>query len=154
MALILESAQRCNMINYNISRLFLLALVFILLYASAAFGQSSSLNLSLPTAPGNYQSDSFRAGDLDCSNAIGSATNLEFGVTGIIGRGYTDPLAGYVDSRVGDVGIFARITIPLGQKPKERVDCNRLYELELRKKQLEVMRLEQELQQLRALQFQ
>lgn len=142
------------MINYNISRLFLLALFFILLYASLAFGQSSSLNLSLPTAPGSYQSDRFKAGDLDCSNAIGSATNLEFGVTGIIGRGYTDPLSGYVDSKVGDVGVFARIIIPLGQKPKSRIDCNELYLLELRKKQLEVMRLEQEIQQLRALQFQ
>ena len=142
------------MINYNISRLFLLALFFILLYASVAFGQSSSLNLSLPSAPGSYQSDRFKAGDLDCSNAIGSATNLEFGVTGIIGRGYTDPLNGYVDSRVGDVGVFARIIIPLGQKPKSRIDCNELYLLELRKKQLEVMRLEQEIQQLRALQFQ
>jgi hypothetical protein len=142
------------MINYNISKLFLLALFFILLYASVAFGQSSSLNLSLPTAPGSYQSDRFKAGDLDCSNAIGSATNLEFGVTGIIGRGYTDPLSGYVDSRVGDVGVFARIIIPLGQKPKSRIDCNELYLLELRKKQLEVMRLEQEIQQLRALQFQ
>jgi len=142
------------MINYNLSRLFLLALFFILLYASVAFGQSSSLNLSLPTSPGSYQSDRFKAGDLDCSNAIGSATNLEFGVTGIIGRGYTDPLSGYVDSRVGDVGVFARIIIPLGQKPKARIDCNELYLLELRKKQLEVMRLEQEIQQLRALQFQ
>jgi len=142
------------MINYNISKLFLLALFFILLYASVAFGQSSSLNLSLPSAPGSYQSDRFKAGDLDCSNAIGSATNLEFGVTGIIGRGYTDPLNGYVDSRVGDVGVFARIIIPLGQKPKARIDCNELYLLELRKKQLEVMRLEQEIQQLRALQFQ
>ena len=142
------------MINYNISRLFLLALFFILLYASVAFGQSSSLNLSLPTAPGSYQSDRFKAGDLDCSNAIGSATNLEFGVTGIIGRGYTDPLSGYVDSKVGDVGVFARIIIPLGQKAKSRIDCNELYLLELRKKQLEVMRLEQEIQQLRALQFQ
>ena len=142
------------MINYNISKLFLLALFFILLYASVAFGQSSSLNLSLPTSPGSYQSDRFKAGDLDCSNAIGSATNLEFGVTGIIGRGYTDPLSGYVDSRVGDVGVFARIIIPLGQKPKSRIDCNELYLLELRKKQLEVMRLEQEIQQLRALQFQ
>jgi len=142
------------MIRYNISRSILLALVFILLYASVAFGQSSSLNLSLPSAPGSYQSDRFKAGDLDCSNAIGSATNLEFGVTGIIGRGYTDPLDGYVDSRVGDVGVFARITIPLGQKPKARIDCNELYLLELRKKQLEVMRLEQEIQQLRALQFQ
>ena len=91
---------------------------------------------------------------MDCKNAIGSATNLEFGVTGIIGNGYTDPLEGFVDNRrVGDVGVFARIVIPLGQKPKARIDCSRLYELELRKKQLEVLRLEQELQQLRALQL-
>lgn len=112
----------------------------------SAYGQSSSLNLSLPSAPGNYQSDSFKAGDLDCSNAIGSATNLEFGVTGIIDNHYDY-------TRTGDVGVFARITIPLGQKPKSRIDCNRLYELELRKKQLEVARLEAELRRLQALQF-
>jgi len=141
--------------RYNFIKVILLSLVIILFWSSVSFGQSSSsLNLSIPTAPGSYQSDRFKAGDLDCTNAIGSATNLEFGVTGIIGRGYTDPLNGYVDSRVGDVGVFARIIIPLGKKPKSRVDCNRLYELELRKKQLEVMRLEQEIQQLRALQFQ
>ena len=142
------------MINYTSSRMLLIILIMLLAYSSVAFGQSSSLNLSLPSAPGSYQSDRFKAGDLDCSNAIGSATNLEFGVTGIIGRGYTDPLDGYVDSRVGDVGVFARITIPLGQKPKSRIDCNELYLLELRLKQLEVMRLEQEIRQLRQLQFQ
>ena len=142
------------MVQYTWTRLLLVTLIILLFYSSVAFAQSSSLNLSLPTAPGSYQSDRFKAGDLDCSNAIGSATNLEFGVTGIIGRGYTDPLSGYVDSRVGDVGVFARIIIPLGQKPKARIDCNELYQLELRKKQLEVMRLEQEIQQLRALQFQ
>ena len=142
------------MINYTSFRMFLIILIMLLLYSSVAFGQSSSLNLSLPSAPGSYQSDRFKAGDLDCSNAIGSATNLEFGVTGIIGRGYTDPLDGYVDSRVGDVGVFARITIPLGQKPKSRIDCNELCLLELRLKQLEVMRLEQEIRQLRQLQFQ
>ena len=120
-----------------------------------AHAQSSSLNLSIPTAPGSYQNDRFKAGDLDCQNAIGSATNLEFGVTGIIGNGYSDPIDGYVDSsRVGDVGVFARIVIPLGQKPKSRIDCNRLYELELRKKQLEVLRLEAELKRLQDLQFQ
>ena len=142
------------MINYTSFRMFLIILIMLLLYSSVAFGQSSSLNLSLPSAPGSYQSDRFKAGDLDCSNAIGSATNLEFGVTGIIGRGYTDPLDGYVDSRVGDVGVFARITIPLGQKPKSRIECKELYLLELRLKQLEVMRLEQEIRQLRQLQFQ
>ena len=82
------------MINYTSFRMFLIILIMLLLYSSVAFGQSSSLNLSLPSAPGSYQSDRFKAGDLDCSNAIGSATNLEFGVTGIIGRGYTDPLDG------------------------------------------------------------
>lgn len=142
------------MIQYTWGRLLLISLIMLLFLSTVAFAQSSSLNLSLPTAPGSYQSDRFKAGDLDCSNAIGSATNLEFGVTGIIGRGYTDPLSGYVDSRVGDVGVFARIIIPLGQKPKSRIDCNELYLLELRLKQLEVMRLEQEIQQLRALQFQ
>ena len=122
--------------------------------STSALAENSSLNLALPSAPSAYGQDSIRAGDIDCKNAIGSATNLEFGVTGIIGNGYTDPLQGFVDSnRVGDVGVFARIVIPLGLKPKSRIDCNRLYELELRKKQLEVMRLEQELQQLRALQL-
>jgi len=35
--------------------------------------------------------------------------------------------------------------------PKERINCNTLYKLELRKKRLEVMRLEQELADLRRL---
>ena len=89
------------MIQYTWSRLLLISLIMLLLLATVAFAQSSSLNLSLPTAPGSYQSDRFKAGDLDCSNAIGSATNLEFGVTGIIGRGYTDPLSGIVINNSG-----------------------------------------------------
>ena len=61
---------------------YFLVIVFMCM-TTTALADSSSLNLALPNAPGNYQSDKFRAGDLDCSNAIGSATNLEFGVTGI-----------------------------------------------------------------------
>lgn len=129
-------------------------LCFILM-ASSAYADSSSLNLALPSAPGNYQSDRFRSGELDCSNAIGSATQLEFGVTGIINKGKYDDLNNYINhgNNVGDVGVYARITIPLGQKPKARINCNDLYELELRRKRLEVMKLERELEQLRALQF-
>jgi hypothetical protein len=127
-------------------------LLFIVI-GSASYADSSSLNLQLPGVPGNYQSDRFRAGDLDCSNAIGSATNLEFGVTGIIDKDYDDPISGFNQDTKTDVGVYARITIPLGKKPKSRVDCNRLFELELRKKQLEVRKLEQELEQLRKLQF-
>ena len=107
--------------------------------------QSNSINLALPNSSQSYQSDKFRAGDLDCSNAIGSATNLEFGVTGLINDGNL--------SDEKDVGVFARITIPLGKTAKNRIDCNKLYELELQKKRLEVMKLEAELRELRSLQF-
>jgi len=129
-----------------------IVLLFIVI-GSASYADSSSLNLQLPGAPGNYQSDKFRAGDLDCSNAIGSATNLEFGVTGLINKDYNDPISGYNQDTRTDVGVYARITIPLGKKAKSRIDCNRLFELELRKKQLEVRKLEKELEQLRELQF-
>jgi len=123
-------------------------------FATTALADSSSLNLALPSAPGNYQSDRFRAGELDCSNAIGSATNLEFGVTGIIANGGYDSMNQYFnDRRAGDVGVYARITIPLGKRVKSRVDCNRLYELELQRKQLEVLKLQRELDELRALSF-
>lgn len=123
-------------------------IVMFMLLGSTAYADSTSLNLAIPGLPQNYQSDKFRAGDLDCSNAIGSATQLEFGVTGII-----DKNDAFNDRNTGDVGVYGRIIIPLGQKPKNRIDCNRLYELELKKKELEVMRLEQELQALRQLQF-
>lgn len=132
----------------------LLPLIF-LATGSAVFAESSSLNLALPSVPQNYQSDKFRAGELDCSNAIGSATNLEFGVTGLIRdddpyNNNRDPL---YNSNSTDVGVYARITVPLGQKARSRIDCNELYELELKKKRLEVLKLERELRQLRKLQF-
>ena len=130
----------------------ILTILFIMIGVSA-HADSSSLNLQLPASGGNYQSDKFRAGELDCTNAIGSATNLEFGVTGIIDKEYYDPQRDFTVGQQTDVGVFARITIPLGKRTKSRIDCNRLYELELRKKQLEVMKLEKELQQLKELTF-
>ena len=110
---------------------------------------SNSLSLSLPNSSLGYQSDKFRAGELDCSNAIGSATQLEFGVTGLI-QGGTISTNG---KKVGDIGVYSRIIIPLGKRAKSRIDCNRLYELELQKKELEVMKLKQEINQLRSLSF-
>lgn len=126
-------------------------LLFFIMCGTAAEAQNS-LNLQLPGAAQSYQSDSFRSGELDCSNAIGSATNLEFGVTGIIERDEY----GFNDTNLGsgrNVGVYARITIPLGKRAQDRINCNDLYELELQRKRLEVMRLEEELRQLRSLQF-
>jgi len=115
---------------------------------------SGSLSLAMPSAPQNYQSDRFRANNLDCSNAIGSSTNLEFGVMGLVNQGdYYDYLNNYINRPFRDVGVFARIVIPLGQKPKNRIDCNTLFELEMRYRELEILKLERELQQLQSLEF-
>jgi hypothetical protein len=130
-------------------RLVCFALFFSLLVP--AFAQNNSLNLALPGAAGSYQSDSFRADGLDCSMAIGSATNLEFGVIGVINRAPTTVTTD-LNLQQRDVGVYGRITIPIGA-PKTRLDCNELYQLELKKKRMEVQKLEREIQNLRALKF-
>jgi hypothetical protein len=128
-----------------------LLIVFMCMIGTNALAESSSLNLALPSSPSTYGQDSIRAGDLDCKNAIGGATQLEFGVTGIIDNhkspfGTNDPMM--PTSR--DVGVYARIVIPL-DGPKERINCNSLYQLELRKKRIEVLKLQEELNALRRL---
>lgn len=134
-------------------------LLCFLFLSGTVLAQTSSLNLAIPASPQNFQSDRIRAGDLECSHAIGSATNVEFGVVGLINK--NDPLSSpstiVVDPTptnqvVKDVGVYAKITIPIGA-PKERLNCNILYELELEKKRLEVMKLKQEIQNLKQLKF-
>lgn len=123
--------------------------LLLILIPSLAQAESSSLNLALPSAPSAYGQDAFRSGEMDCKNAIGGGTNLEFGVTGIIDN-YQSPFNGKQQGDK-DVGVYARITIPL-DAPKERVNCNTLYQLELKRKRLEIMKLEEELAKLRSLQ--
>lgn len=134
-------------------------LILLLLFSSNTFGQS--VNLSMPNTQQSYQSDRIRAGDLECSAAIGSSTNVEFGVVGILNQedpnyalATQDPNYMYDTSQfMRDVGVYARINVPIGA-PKQRLNCNTLYQLELQKKRLEVMKLEAELNNLRRLQLQ
>ena len=127
-------------------------LLVLLLCSSSVFAESSSLNLALPNMGTNYGSDSIRSGDLDCKNSIGGATNFELGVTSII-----DNAVGPFDSEdpmnptTKDIGLYARIVIPL-DAPKERINCNTLYQLELQRRRIEVQKLQQELDNLRRLQ--
>ena len=116
-----------------------------------AHAQVGSLNLSLPGSVGSYQSDSFRADGLDCSMAIGSSTNIELGVVGLINKS-SNTITTDINNQPKEVGVYARLTIPIGA-PRERLDCNELYQLELRKKRIEVQKLERELQNLRTLKF-
>ena len=145
------------------TRLLLLVTFFIVgCWSGAAWRQSSSLNLAIPQTSPNFQNDRIRAGDIECSMAIGSSTNVEFGVVGILNQddpvynlAQVDPGSAFRynnDRFIRDVGVYGRITIPIGA-PKERLNCNTLYQLELEKKRLEVMRLRQEIENLRALKF-
>jgi len=124
---------------------------FLLFFSGYAVAENSSLNLQLPSSSATYGQDSFRAGDLDCKNAIGGATNVEFGMTGIVDNatgpfGSEDPLR--PESK--DIGVYARIIIPL-DGPDERINCNTLYQLELRKKRIEILKLQEELEALKKL---
>ena len=126
-------------------------LILFLLYPSLAIAENSSLNLQLPNAGTSYGQDSFKSSDgMDCKNSIGGGTNLEFGMTGIIDN-YSSPFENSDIESTRDVGVYARITIPL-DAPKERINCNTLYQLELKRKRLEIQKLEEELATLRALQ--
>ena len=126
-------------------------IIILMLLTTVALADSSSLNLQLPSSTSTYGQDSIRTSEgLDCKNAIGGATNLEFGVTGIVDN-YEGPFgsSSSVES-TKDVGVYARIIIPL-DAPKERINCNSLYQLELRKKRLEVLRLQEEIESLKRL---
>ena len=139
-----------------------LLLVILCCMPSVVWGQSSSLNMSIPQSQQSFQNDGIRAGDTECSMAIGSSTNVEFGVVGILNQ--EDPLYRlsqedpYMAQRynndqfIRDVGVYGRIVIPIGA-PKKRLNCDALYQLELRKKRLEVEKLEAEIANLRRMQF-
>jgi len=114
---------------------------------------SNSLNLQLPSGGSSHGTDRIKAGDLDCTNSIGGATNFEFGLTGIVNNAVA-PLIGKKDPdnpQTKDLGIYARIIIPL-DAPRERINCNTLYQLELQRRRLEVEKLRQEIELLKALQ--
>jgi hypothetical protein len=126
--------------------------LLIIIGSAKAIADNSSLNMQLPSMGQSYGSDRVRAGDMECQSAIGGATNLELGVTGIVNNAVSpfeneDP----INPQTKDLGLYARIIIPL-DAPKERVNCNTLYQLELQRKRLEVQKLQQELDNLRKLQ--
>ena len=137
------------MIGIAMRKLFIATI--LVMTTTASMAQNSGINLALPSAPMPYGQDSIRTQEgLDCKNAIGGSTQLEFGVTGIIDN-YNSPFSSNSDPNSSkDVGVYARIVIPL-DGPKERINCNSLYELELRKKRIEVLKLQEELEALRRL---
>lgn len=126
--------------------------IVLMMFCNSSIAQNSSLNLSIPSAPGSYQSDRFRSGELDCSMAIGSGVNVEFGVVGVINSNSQTVTTSTAGPQARDVGVYGRMIIPIGM-PKGRVDCSILYNMELEKKRMEIQKLETELQNLKNMKF-
>ncbi|BDU41160.1 hypothetical protein [Vibrio nigripulchritudo] len=106
----------------------------------------SAESLSIPSAtiPSGYDRITTSDGTT-CESTIASDMYIQTGVMGIkSGRDYTNST--YADSNLeaeDNFGIYAQLVIPIGNKRK-RIDCNRLYELEIKhlKEQLLKLRLE------------
>ena len=124
-----------------------------MLSTQAVANSSTSLNLQLPSGGSPFGTDSIKAGDLDCSNSIGGATVFDVGLTGIVNNAVT-PIIGKEDPNnpeTKQLGVYARIVIPL-DAPRERINCNTLYQLELQRRRLEVEKLRQEIELLKSMQ--
>lgn len=124
-----------------------------MLSTQAVANTSTSLNLQLPSSGANFGTDSIKAGDLDCSNSVGGSLLFDMGLTGIVNNavapiiGKPDPL----NPETKQLGVYARIVIPL-DAPRQRIECSKLFNLELQARRLEVEKLREEIELLKSMQ--
>jgi hypothetical protein len=95
--------------------------------ALAFTGKAISQNLVLPNAQqSSALYDEFSANGVRCRQSLGTAMRFDAGTA------LTD---------TGEGVLYSRVIIPLGQKQK-RMDCSRIFELELRRQEAELRLLE------------
>ena len=124
--------------NYNWAYIFLF-IAFILCVILMNTVQADTTNATLSTSRGgttNY--DEIKVGDVSCRQAMISATQLEFGV----GQLYNNANGVEPENEDGQA-VFARITYQLGMP--DRIDCSRIYEMELERLRFQLYQLRQEL---------
>ena len=80
----------------------------LLLLSSQVIADNSSMSFSVPSISSVSGSDSIRAGDLDCKNAIGGSTNFEIGMTGVINNAVV-PIIG---KEGNDPVSYTHLTLP------------------------------------------
>lgn len=83
--------------------------------------ESSSAGIQIPSARSGFQSDEVNTSSgVRCRQAVGSPLSIDMGVV----------------ADQDDQGVYGRITIPIGA-PK-RLDCSRLYDLEVERLKAEI----------------
>lgn len=120
------------------------------LLAVASVPAAATDGVFLPPAPqGSGGEDSIETAEgTRCRQSINSSgTYLDVGVTGRTASALPRPPGGstfftYPQDRDREALAYVRMTIPLGKRP-ERIDCTRLYELEIARlrEQVELLRM-------------
>tara|TARA_R100000501_G_scaffold14680_1_gene26611 strand:- start:65512 stop:65823 length:312 start_codon:yes stop_codon:yes gene_type:complete len=99
----------------------------------------------LPQAPrGSGGDDTIQsATGTRCSQSMNAnGAYLDFGVVGRAGSSLPEENRAFIsDPRDEEAVAYARVTLPLGRQPK-RLDCSRLYELEIERLRRELDLLE------------
>ncbi|MEZ5654830.1 MAG: hypothetical protein R3E04_02900 [Sphingobium sp.] len=114
---------------------------------AAAPGFAGTTGVYLPPAPsGSGGEDSIEtSGGTRCRQSMNSnGSYLDVGVAGSAASSLPQDANRYSfnDGRDREATVYARVSIPLGKRP-ERIDCSRVYELELEKlrREVELLRL-------------
>lgn len=97
---------------------------------------ASAANIPSVRTPSGYDRVQTSEG-LRCESSIASDTYIQTGIYSV--NGSED------NEAVKDTGIFAQVVIPL-TGARKRLDCSRLYELELKGRELEIQRLQKQIE--------
>lgn len=121
-----------------------LSTLVLLSFATAASGQG----LLLPPSTPSYGQDEFQSSDgTSCRTSMDGSKRVEAGAFGT-GAEYRDgrgiPVTTFNREPSSNVGAYVRFSIAL-DAPRSRMDCRKLYELELEKKRLELDMVKQSL---------
>lgn len=110
------------------------------LWTEPASARSSSTNIDLPSSPqGSYNYDEVKTSSgVSCRQASGSSLIGEMGVV----NSTQDETSGFTSDDSSNTAIYGRLTYAFGA-PK-RLDCNKLYEIELQTLRLELEMLRAE----------
>lgn len=123
------------------ARSLLLAVAAELLVCSAAVAQPGIYLPPAPMGPGGEDTIETASGTR-CRQSINSNSGyVDVGVAGSAGSGVPDARSNSVFISIADRDnqaiAYARVTVPLGKKPK-RIDCSQIYELEIQKLKAEI----------------
>jgi hypothetical protein len=124
------------------ARNLLLVAAAELMLGSAALAQTGIFLPPAPHGPGGEDTIETASGTR-CRQSINSNSGyVDLGVAGSAGSGVPEAGRGgnvfvSIADRDREALAYARVTVPLGKKPK-RIDCSRVYELEIERLRQEI----------------